>query len=285
MELKPSPQDIEKIIEKVELLWERTKQIRDQFPDSPKLIETAQKTPRSLFAKNDIDVFIEEATSKKPAAWENAEKELKAISRAKNEAWEQDIEPLRSELDLALAPYGDYFCSIGLGRVLKVLTLESIEFKTILQAEAIPERFHKILYAPQKDEYGFWLEKGTEKDVIEAIIHDLKRARAIAEKEPKPEPLQDKLAAIENQSSWHNQDFTSVVWYGIEYQFNKSQGDIVDYLWQNEAATEKKLGEIIETAADHYHCKDTFRSSKGYHCAWGKMIVNAGKGCFKLNKP
>ncbi len=98
------------------------------------------------------------------------------------------------------------------------------------------------------------------------------------------EPMQNKQTAIENKQCWHNPDFTSVVWYGIEYCFNKTQGKIINYLWQNETATEIKLGEIIGTAAGIYRLKDTFRNKEGYHCAWGKMIVKAGKGCFMLNK-
>ena len=97
--------------------------------------------------------------------------------------------------------------------------------------------------------------------------------------------LKEKQSAIEKKDCWYNEDFTTVVWYGVEYSFNKTQARCIKYLWKNSSATAISIGKKLDTAAEPYRLKDTFRNKTGYHCAWGKMIVSAGKGCFKLKKP
>jgi hypothetical protein len=104
------------------------------------------------------------------------------------------------------------------------------------------------------------------------------------------EPIKIKLKRQQTNDTtvpknWHNEDFTRVLWYGTEYQFNKTQARCIKYLWDNKSATETSIGEMLDSAADVYRLKDTFRNKNGYHCVWGKMIQSAGKGCFKLNKP
>ncbi len=102
----------------------------------------------------------------------------------------------------------------------------------------------------------------------------------------KKDLLKKKQSTIRDKNRWHNEDFTTVIWYGTEYQFNKTQARCIKYLWENNSASENSIGEILDSAAcNSYRLRDTFRSKTGYHCAWGKMIISAGKGCFKLNKP
>jgi hypothetical protein len=92
--------------------------------------------------------------------------------------------------------------------------------------------------------------------------------------------------AIKAKDCSHNEDFTTVIWYGTEYQFNKTQARCIKYLWKNNSASENSIGEMLDSAAClGYRLRDTFRNRTGYHCAWRKMIISAGKGCFKLNKP
>ncbi len=104
---------------------------------------------------------------------------------------------------------------------------------------------------------------------------------AVANKKNNKDPF-----AIKAKDCSHNEDFTTVIWYGTEYSFNKTQARCIKYLWKNNSASENSIGEMLDSAACHgYRLRDTFRNRTGYHCAWGKMIIRAGKGCFKLNKP
>jgi len=88
--------------------------------------------------------------------------------------------------------------------------------------------------------------------------------------------------------NWHNEDFTEVRWNGKKYTFNKTQARVVEYLWANKRASEKSIGEHIETANDHYRLRHTFRQKNGkkvtMHLAWGTMIVKNGKGIYALSE-
>ncbi len=118
------------------------------------------------------------------------------------------------------------------------------------------------------------------------VLADLEKTAAQQLEAATGQPLKEKQSAIKDKGCWHNEDFTTVIWYGIEYQFNKRQARCIKYLWENESATEKRIGVILDTGAfTPYRLRDTFRNKKGYHDAWGEMIQNAGKGCFKLTKP
>ena len=95
----------------------------------------------------------------------------------------------------------------------------------------------------------------------------------------------------------HSEDFTSVIWFGTNYEFNKTQAKCVEILWKEWekgklSLSEKTIGEEIGSSDENYKLKNTFRTKKrnkagGYimHPAWGKMIVPAdtGKGIFKLS--
>lgn len=88
----------------------------------------------------------------------------------------------------------------------------------------------------------------------------------------------------------HSDDFTSVVWYGTGYYFNRRmQAPSVKALW---AQWEKSPGlglhaTTILESLDSSIERDRFRLSLVFrkHPAWGTMIVPAGEGAFKLAAP
>lgn len=94
----------------------------------------------------------------------------------------------------------------------------------------------------------------------------------------------------------HSKDFTSVIWFGTKYGFNKTQAKCIEILWKEWekgklSLSEKTIGEGIGSSDENYKLRNTFRTKKrnktgGYitHPAWGTMIVPAdtGKGIFKL---
>ncbi len=94
----------------------------------------------------------------------------------------------------------------------------------------------------------------------------------------------------------HSEDFTSVIWFGTKYGFNKTQAKCIEILWKEWekgkfGLSEKTISEGIGSSDENYKLKNTFRTKKknkggGYimHPAWGTMIVPAdtGKGIFKL---
>lgn len=88
----------------------------------------------------------------------------------------------------------------------------------------------------------------------------------------------------------NSDDFTSVVWYGKEYTFNKTQALCVKYLWEQwengtPSLSEKTIGDKIGSASENYRIISTFRINGKTHPAWGVMIRTDGKGTFKLAEP
>lgn len=92
----------------------------------------------------------------------------------------------------------------------------------------------------------------------------------------------------DSRDNWCNETFTEVRIKGKDYSFNKTQALVVKYLWNNISASEKEIGEYIDSASDNYRLISTFRDHKngGYHPAWGTIIVksDSGKGIFELKK-
>ena len=91
-------------------------------------------------------------------------------------------------------------------------------------------------------------------------------------------------------------DFTSVDWYGRRYEFAKgNQAQAVRVLWKawedgGHSLTQETIRDRIGSAADQFQLSKTFRTRKpdgGYeqHPAWGTMIQEASKGCYKLVPP
>ena len=86
----------------------------------------------------------------------------------------------------------------------------------------------------------------------------------------------------------HSRDFTTVQWYGAPYTFTKTQTACVKVLWEEwERQTPTVSQETILEAAGSAgsNLRDVFKAKKGMHPAWGTMIVEAGKGCFRLQEP
>ena len=95
----------------------------------------------------------------------------------------------------------------------------------------------------------------------------------------------------------HSEDFTSVEWFGTRYSFSKgNQAQAVRVLWEawaqgEHSLSQESIGERIKSSADRFEMRKTFRQrkaeGKGYeaHPAWGTMIKQYGKGCFRLACP
>jgi len=95
----------------------------------------------------------------------------------------------------------------------------------------------------------------------------------------------------------HSPDFTSVDWFGKRYNFSKgNQAQAVRVLWDawthgEHSLSQETVGARIESSADRFEMRKTFRrrkaNGKGYepHPAWGTMIQQDGKGCFRLARP
>lgn len=98
--------------------------------------------------------------------------------------------------------------------------------------------------------------------------------------------FREKEGAIARSGCWHNQDYTEIVWYGVQYSFNKTQGHIIEYLWENETASQESIGKHIDCANNKYRLVDSFKNRRsGLHDAWGKIIKPVRKGVFRLVKP
>jgi hypothetical protein len=123
---------------------------------------------------------------------------------------------------------------------------------------------------------------------------DLRRLEETAMREVK-----DRLRVLESNEleTTHNEDFTSVRWYGVPYPFSKGrQADSVRVLWEawekkTPRLSEKAIGEKIESSSDRfrlYHVfnpKDSKSGKRKPHPAWGTMIIRVGKGIFALSPP
>jgi len=98
----------------------------------------------------------------------------------------------------------------------------------------------------------------------------------------------EELAAAE-QKTKHNNDFTTVHWYGTPYTFAPGvQGRAVAALWQEWEKTglglhQQTIGEAADSSAD----KGTFRMDHTFrnHPAFGKMIQPCGDGRYTLCPP
>lgn len=86
----------------------------------------------------------------------------------------------------------------------------------------------------------------------------------------------------------HSVDFTSVHWFGTDYTFSKTQAACLKVLWEAWEQKTPVLSEetILEQAGSAgSRLRDVFKSKKGMHEAWGTMIIEAGKGRFRLKEP
>lgn len=88
---------------------------------------------------------------------------------------------------------------------------------------------------------------------------------------------------------WHTADFRSVNWYGTFFEFTPSQAACVGVLWQaweNGAPVVGDAAILEATNSDSTRLSHVFRTAKGYHDAWGTMIIEGQtKGSHRLNEP
>jgi hypothetical protein len=86
----------------------------------------------------------------------------------------------------------------------------------------------------------------------------------------------------------HSADFSFVCWYGVDYNFTKTQAACVKVLyeaWDNRTPilTEETILEKAGSCGNRL--RDVFKVKKKMHPAWGTMIVTAGKGRLRLQEP
>lgn len=91
-------------------------------------------------------------------------------------------------------------------------------------------------------------------------------------------------------NTWHNEDFTSVCWYGNAYSFSPTEAACVRVLWERweQGVPEIHHGEILaKSGSQSSRLIDVFRRNKKYHPAWKTMILGLSKpkGFYRLNPP
>ena len=85
----------------------------------------------------------------------------------------------------------------------------------------------------------------------------------------------------------HSPDFSSVRWGGMVYDFPSGMQRVsVRMLWESWeagglAVAQATIGEAAGSASDRFRLSDAFRN----HPAWGRLIVPAGRGLFRLADP
>lgn len=85
----------------------------------------------------------------------------------------------------------------------------------------------------------------------------------------------------------HSEDFTSVNWYGTSYTFSKgNQAESVRVLWDaweagGHSLSQETIKEKIKSSAERFELRKTFLR----HPAWGTMIMDVGKGMYRLAPP
>ena len=93
----------------------------------------------------------------------------------------------------------------------------------------------------------------------------------------------ERTAGCPNPSATPSPDYRSVVWYGANYSFTKSQAKCVEILWKAwENGTPEMDGLTVLTGAEAAGTRliDVFRDND----AWGKMIQpGTTKGSYRLN--
>ena len=100
--------------------------------------------------------------------------------------------------------------------------------------------------------------------------------------------LKTRTTEIETE---HSEDFTSIIWFGIRYEFNKTQAECVKLLWAEWekgglGLSEKTIGDKIGSANNRYRLAHTFRPKEGgSHPTWRTMIQSVRKGIFALRAP
>lgn len=115
---------------------------------------------------------------------------------------------------------------------------------------------------------------------------------AQASEDPSPSPATE---AERRSRATHSSDFTTVNWYGKEHIFSKGlQAQTVRVLWQEwerdrHGLAQETIGEKVGSSAERFELAKVFRRKEpgGYthHSAWGTMIQQSTKGCYRLVAP
>jgi len=110
---------------------------------------------------------------------------------------------------------------------------------------------------------------------------------------PPPDP--EDAQATDSMKATHSPDFTSVNWFGTRYAFAKgNQAETVRLLWEaweagEHSLSQETIAERMESSATHFALRKVFRQRvEGKyqpHPAWGTMIRQERKGCYRLVPP
>jgi hypothetical protein len=82
----------------------------------------------------------------------------------------------------------------------------------------------------------------------------------------------------------HSEDFHSVRWYGEKYVFTHTQAALVTLLWRAWENGTPDLGKdylLTQADCEGNRLRDVFRN----HPAWEVMIVETGRGVYRLSEP
>jgi hypothetical protein len=110
------------------------------------------------------------------------------------------------------------------------------------------------------------------------------------------------IPEIKEKRIWHSDDFTSVIWFDVEYHFTKGlQAECVRVLyeaWQSRKGSNKTvslseatIGDKAKSSNVRFRLEHVFKPyNKGTHKrqahpAWDTMIKSVGKGMFALIPP
>ncbi len=107
----------------------------------------------------------------------------------------------------------------------------------------------------------------------------------------------ERTTAPEREKEYeHSPDYKLVKWFGTVYQFKtKNRASAVRLLLQayedpeKVGVHEREIAKDIDTSNKNFHLLHLFRErqngKRGYHPAWGTMIVHRGHGVYQLKAP
>jgi hypothetical protein len=132
--------------------------------------------------------------------------------------------------------------------------------------------------------------------IIERILSDVKEgidnaAQGEQVSDSGRPPISSRIGSFDDCS--HSPDFTSVKWFGEQFQFAKGQqAGSVGVLWEaweegEHTLSQETIGKRVGSAATRFELRKVFRGKKGagMHPAWGTMITPASKGVYGLSPP
>lgn len=107
----------------------------------------------------------------------------------------------------------------------------------------------------------------------------LRKAAELAPASPAPPPAE--VSASGPPAPAHSPDFTTLDYRGTRYTFSKGQqAHAVRVLWEaaGHSLTQETIGDKVGSDATRFRLGKLFHG----HPAWGALIVQDGKGCYRI---